>query len=223
MYQRYVDTGGRSKLRTASLFLWLNPRRPTSGRYESEVYVDICVDMAPTGTHLGCPTYWFEWWARQDSNLLRGSMKESGATPTGKEEWLAKATTSAIGGVIEESTTTMIYLIDKLFASVSNRLVGGKSHSFDGPGLNLGSLVVDGQVPRHNVYVLRGARAEHLALLGHGDGEINPFEVVRVSGYSRRSKILFFWSARDATPELLQVIAENISPRTRLRGWRNIA
>jgi len=57
----------------------------------------------------------------------------------------------------------MIYLIDKLFASVSNRLVGGKSHSFDGPGLNLGSLVVDGQVPRQT-YTFFVARERNISL-----------------------------------------------------------
>lgn len=79
----------------------------------------------------------------------------------------------------------------------------------DGPGLNLGSLVVDGQVTKHNVYVLHGARAEHLALLGRAGTGNQPslkwfaFQDIR----DDRGFVLLICTGM-LHPELLQVIAD---------------
>jgi len=103
----------------------------------------------------------------------------------------------------------MINLIDKLLASAWNRLVRGESHSFDGPGLNLGSLVVDGHATKNNVYVPHGARAEHLALLGRsGSGKSTLLKWFAFQDIRDDRGFVFFDLHGDATPELLQVIAD---------------
>ena len=103
----------------------------------------------------------------------------------------------------------MIDLVDKLLASVWNRLVRRESRSFDGPGLNLGSLVVDGHVTKNNVYVPHGARAEHFALLGRsGSGKSTLLKWFAFQDIRDDRGFVFFDLHGDATPELLQVIAD---------------
>ena len=102
----------------------------------------------------------------------------------------------------------MTKFFEYLFARAWNRLIVAETRTFDGPGLDLGNLIVDSRVSPTHAYLPHGARAEHLALLGRtGTGKSSLLKRFAAQDIHEGRGFVYFDLHGDATPELLQMIA----------------
>jgi energy-coupling factor transporter ATP-binding protein EcfA2 len=103
----------------------------------------------------------------------------------------------------------MSNLIENLIASGWNRLAVGKQHPVNSGGLDLGSLIVDGQVTSSHTRIAQVKRTEHIAVLGKtGTGKSSLLRYMAGQDIERGRGFCFFDLHGDATPILLQMIAE---------------
>jgi hypothetical protein len=100
-------------------------------------------------------------------------------------------------------------MMEKILASIWNRLVApGNRDPEIGSRLDLGSLVIDGEVQRSRAYVPTSKRCEHLAILGK-TGQGKSFFLRHLSGQDIRNGrgFVFFDLHGDVMPFLLRLVA----------------
>src|SRR5438309_633753 len=103
----------------------------------------------------------------------------------------------------------MTNLIEKLIAGSWNRLAAPAERNQDGgTRLDLGFLVIDGEVKRSRAYVPDSKRCEHLAILGK-TGQGKSFFLRHLSGQDVRDRrgFVFFDLHGDIMPFLLRSVA----------------
>lgn len=102
----------------------------------------------------------------------------------------------------------MTSFFDNLMARSWNRLVLANRRQLDGPGLDFGNLLVDGQITPRRAYISHVSRAEHVAVLGRtGTGKSSLLKKLAAQDIAEGRGFVFFDLHGDATYELLQMIA----------------
>src|SRR5258705_3069531 len=103
----------------------------------------------------------------------------------------------------------MTNCFENLLARFWNSLVVAEKKAYEGPGLELGSIVVDGRETEQKVLLPHGARPEHIAVLGRtGTGKSSLLKRLAAQDIREERGFAYFDLHGDATAELLQRIAE---------------
>src|SRR4051812_19700862 len=103
----------------------------------------------------------------------------------------------------------MTDFVENLLARFWNSVVVAEKKAYDGPGLELGSMVVDGREVEQKVLLPTGARPEHIAVLGRtGTGKSTLLKRLAAQDIREDRGFAYFDLHGDATPELLRRIAD---------------
>jgi hypothetical protein len=99
---------------------------------------------------------------------------------------------------------------EQLFSWGWNRMVSRPAHPTNPHSLNLGSLVIDGQLTKSLMVIPQMKRAEHMAILGRtGTGKSSLLRFLASQDISSNRGFLFFDLHGDATSTLLQLLAQH--------------
>src|SRR5258706_4791900 len=100
-------------------------------------------------------------------------------------------------------------MIEKLLISAWNRMATPAKRVEDGPRLDLGFRILDGEIERTHAYLPNSKRCEHAAILGK-TGQGKSFFLRHLSGQDVRDRhgFVFFDLHGDTMPFLLRLVAE---------------
>jgi len=99
---------------------------------------------------------------------------------------------------------------EQLFSWGWNRMVSRPAHPANPHSLNLGSVVIDGQVTKSLMVIPQIKRAEHMAILGRtGTGKSSLLRFLASQDISSNRGFLFFDLHGDATVTLLRLLAHH--------------
>jgi Type IV secretion-system coupling protein DNA-binding domain len=103
----------------------------------------------------------------------------------------------------------MSYFLEHLIARAWNRLSAPSNRANDGgPRLDLGAIVVDGEVSRMHLYLPDSKRCEHAAILGKtGQGKSYFLRYLSSQDVRNRHGFVFFDLHGDTMPFLLRLVA----------------